>query len=152
MDSILSGMFSKACEYGIKSIIYIASRSLQNERVKIGDIIEHIGSPEAFTAKILGALVKAGILESLTGPHGGFMIDIHKMKKINVSDIVCAIDGDSIYNGCGLGLVECNSNQPCPMHDQFVQVRSRLKKMLETTSVFDLANGLESGRVTLMRR
>ncbi|HRH66655.1 MAG TPA: transcriptional regulator, partial [Bacteroidia bacterium] len=31
-------MFSKACEYGIKSIIYIASRSLQNERVKIGDI------------------------------------------------------------------------------------------------------------------
>lgn len=144
-------MFSKACEYGIKSIIYIATQSMQDERVKIGDISESVGSPEAFTAKILGALVKWNIVRSQTGPSGGFYIDKHRMKEISVSEIVAAIDGDSIYNGCGLGLSECSNTQPCPMHHKFVKVRAQLKAMLETTTVYDLAMGLKSGKTILIR-
>ena len=49
-------MFSKTCEYGIKAVLYIASQSLENKRVKIGDIVQNIDSPEAFTSKILGVL------------------------------------------------------------------------------------------------
>jgi Rrf2 family iron-sulfur cluster assembly transcriptional regulator len=144
-------MFSKACEYGIKAIIYIATQSLKQERVKIGDIVENVGSPEAFTAKILGALTKHNIVKSYTGPYGGFEIERDSMKSINVADIVFAIDGESIYNGCGLGLSECNSAKPCPMHDKFVKVRSELKKMLQTTSIFDLAEDVKSGRTILIR-
>ncbi|GGG75535.1 hypothetical protein GCM10007415_03990 [Parapedobacter pyrenivorans] len=144
-------MFSKSCEYGIKAVIYIATQTLQNKRVKIGDIVDNIGSPEAFTGKILGTLTKRGIVISYTGPYGGFEIDPLKMESTKVSDIVCAMDGDTLYNGCGLGLNECNSRQPCPMHDKFVVVRSQLKNMLETTTVHDLAMGLKSGRYFLAR-
>lgn len=144
-------MFSKSCEHGIKAIIYIAMQSLQDKRVKIGDIVAHIGSPEAFTAKILGALVKHDIVQSLTGPNGGFQVDKNKMKSIKMSEIVAAIDGDSIYNGCALGLSECSDTHPCPMHDKFVNVRAQLKIMLETTTVYDLAIGLESGKTVLLR-
>lgn len=144
-------MFSKACEYGIKAIIYIATQSMQGRRVKIGDIVEHVGSPEAFTAKILGQLTREQLVSSHTGPYGGFEIDVNKMKQIKVSEIVFAIDGDEVYNGCGLGLSECSSLQPCPMHDKFVKVRAELKKMLVTTTVYDLAMGLKSGKTILMR-
>jgi len=144
-------MFSKACEYGIKAIIYIATQSLEGKRVKIGDVVENSGSPAAFTGKILGVLTKHNIVNSLTGPHGGFYIDPGRMKRIKASDIVFAIDGDSVYNGCGLGLAECNSSKPCPMHDKFVKVRAELKKMLETTTVYDLALGLKSGKTILTR-
>lgn|SRR5690606_10802585 len=144
-------MFSKACEYGIKAIIYIATRSLQDERVKIGDIVQHIDSPEAFTAKILGMLVRQGLVQSVTGPYGGFQIDKSKVKSVRLSDIVSAIDGDSIYRGCGLGLSECSDDEPCPVHDKFVTIRTQLKNMLETTSLFDLASGLKEGRTILMR-
>ncbi|MDP2089650.1 MAG: Rrf2 family transcriptional regulator [Flavobacteriaceae bacterium] len=144
-------MFSKACEYGIKAIIYIATQSLKDERVKIGDIVENVGSPEAFTAKILSALTKHDIVKSYTGPYGGFEIDTAIMKRIKVSEIVFAIDGDSIYNGCGLGLSECSNIQPCPMHDKFVKVRGELKIMLETTTIYDLAIGLKSGKTILIR-
>jgi len=144
-------MFSKACEYGIKAIIYIASQSLEGRRVKIGDIVEHSGSPEAFTGKILGALTKHNIVNSHTGRYGGFDIDTNRLKDIKMSSIVLAIDGDSIYNGCGLGLKECNANEPCPMHENFVKVRGELKKMLTTTSIYDLATGLKSGKTTLVR-
>lgn len=144
-------MFSKACEYGIKAVIYIASQSLEGKRVKIGDIVKNSGSPEAFTAKVLGALTKHLIVHSQTGPNGGFFIDPERMKEIRVSDIVFAIDGDSIYNGCALGLSECNSLQPCPMHDKFVKVRNELRKTLITTTIHDLAIGLKSGKTILMR-
>lgn len=144
-------MFSKACEYGIKAIVYIAMQSLEGKRVKIGDVVENSGSPLAFTGKVLGALTKHNIVDSLTGPHGGFYIDLGRMKRIRASDIVFAIDGDSVYNGCGLGLTECSSAQPCPMHDKFVKVRTELKKMLETTTVYDLAIGLKSGKTILIR-
>src|SRR5690606_8898081 len=81
-------MFSKACEYGIKAMIYIATQSLNGQRVKIGEIAEHIDSPEAFTAKVLGALVKNNLLVSVTGPYGGFYIDESTMKKISLAAIV----------------------------------------------------------------
>ena len=65
--------------------------------------------------------------------------------------IVHAIDGDDIYVGCGLGLKECNANQPCPLHDKFVDIRTDLKNMLENTSLYELATGLEVGLTYLKR-
>src|SRR5690554_7558523 len=75
-------MFSKTCEYGIKAVLYIASQSLENKRVKIGDIVQNIDSPEAFTSKILGVLSKNEIISSQTGPNGGYEVkdeNIHSL-------------------------------------------------------------------------
>ncbi len=143
-------MFSKACEYGIKAMIYIADQSLKGNRVKIGDIARHTDSPEAFTSKILSALTKHDILDSVKGPYGGFSINVQKMKTLEVSKIVAAIDGDSIYKGCALGLKECNNDKPCPLHDKFLKVRNDLKKVLESTTIYDLAIQLKHGNTTLI--
>jgi Rrf2 family protein len=144
-------VFSKACEHGIKAIIYIASQSLEGRRVNIGDVAEHSGSPEAFTAKVLGALTKHNIVNSYTGPYGGFDIDMKQIKQTRMSDIVQAIDGDSIYNGCGLGLSECNNARPCPMHEKFIKVREEIKEMLTSTTIHDLALKFKSGKTVLTR-
>ena len=144
-------MFSKACEYGIKAMIYVATKSLLGERIKMGEIVEKVGSPEAFTAKILGDLAKNGLIESLKGPYGGFFIRPEKIESTTVAQIVSAIDGDNIFAGCGLGLSECSSKSPCPMHSKFVIIRAELKKSLETTTLMELANGIKSGQTILVR-
>jgi Rrf2 family iron-sulfur cluster assembly transcriptional regulator len=144
-------MFSKSCEYGIRAVIYIASQSLEHKRVKIREIAQMTNSPEAFTAKIVGALSKHNIVLSQKGPTGGLEIDIERMKNINISQIVLAIDGDSVYNGCGLGMSQCNAENPCPMHEKFAIVRAELKQMLETTTIFELATNLKDGKSTLLR-
>lgn len=144
-------MFSKTCEYGIKATLHIAYRSQLKKRVGIKDIAEAINSPEAFTAKILRELVKIGIIHSVKGPHGGFVIEQEKLDNLKLSEIVLAIDGNQIYSGCGLGLKECNAQKPCPVHDKFVTVREELKVMLESTLVKDLANGLNDGLTFLKR-
>lgn len=144
-------MFSKSCEYGIRAVIYIASQSLEHKRVKIREVAQKTNSPEAFTAKIVGALSKHNIVLSQKGPTGGLEIDIERMKNINISQIVLAIDGDSVYNGCGLGMSQCNAENPCPMHEKFAIVRAELKQMLENTSIYELATNLKNGKSTLLR-
>ena len=144
-------MFSKACEYGIRATIYIAVKSLENKRVSLKDIAKEIDSPEAFTAKILQVLSRDGIIDSAKGPMGGFEIDIKKMNKIKLSQVVSAIDGDSIYTKCGLGLKECSAKRPCPVHDQFKKIREDLQKMLETTNIHELSLGLKGGLTFLKR-
>lgn len=144
-------MFSKACEYGIKAMVYIANQSLNGNRVKIGEVAVHSGSPEAFTAKVLSILTKKGLVNANTGPNGGFAIDPSRVSEIKISEIVSAIDGDSIYNGCGLGLDKCNNLKPCPMHDKFAVVRNELKMMLQSTTLLDLALGLKDGKTMLVR-
>ncbi len=144
-------MFSKSCEYGIKAVIYIATQSLEGRRVKIGDIVAHAGSPEAFTGKILGTLTRHHIVHSQTGPYGGFSIATSNLRDIKLSHIVYALDGDAVYTECALGLKECSHLHPCPMHDKFVKIRNELKKVLETTSLYDLAVGLKEGKTILLR-
>ncbi|CAM4093140.1 RrF2 family transcriptional regulator [Gillisia hiemivivida] len=144
-------MFSKACEYGIKASTYIALQSLQNRRVSLKEIAEEINSPVAFTAKILHQLAKSDVLKSNKGPSGGFEIPKVKIDTLMLSEIVFAIDGNSVYEGCALGFNECNSKIPCPLHDKFVDIRDELKNMLTKTSLYELATGLEVGLTFLKR-
>lgn len=138
-------MFSKACEYAIRSVIFIAVSSMKAERVGFKEIAKEIDAPEAFTAKILQKLSKSGIIDSVKGVGGGFEIPVYRLDQIKLCEVVNVIDGDAIYKGCGLGLAECSEVHPCPVHEKFKLIREGLRKMLETTTLKELAKGTKSG-------
>ncbi|MCM8569316.1 Rrf2 family transcriptional regulator [Gramella jeungdoensis] len=137
-------MFSKACEYGIRATLFIAQESKNENRTGLKKIAREINSPEAFTAKILQKLVQENIITSSKGPQGGFFI-APENQTIVLAEIVKAIDGDSIINGCALGLDKCSEDHPCPLHSDFAEIRSGLKHMLENTSIRELTARLDSG-------
>lgn len=147
----IDGMFSKACEYGIRATLYIASESLKERRVKIGDIVQNIGSPEAFTGKILGLLSRNGIVESYTGPNGGFEIKRENLHSITMAHIVKAIDGNAFFEGCALGLDHCDEKHPCPMHYSIEEIRKEMRGVLQNTTAYELAVGIKN-RETLLKR
>lgn len=142
-------MFSKTCEYGIRSTVFILMHSLEGYRVSLREIAAAIDSPEAYTAKILQILVRHGIIHSVKGPRGGFEIPKDKLDTLALYEIVGAIDGDALWTGCCLGLPDCNDNQPCPVHEKYTHIRDKLKNMLYTTSVFEMAVGHRIGLTTL---
>jgi len=144
-------MFSKACEYGIKATIHISHQSQQEMRVSLKAVAKAIDSPVAFTAKILQSLANSNIITSSKGPTGGYEILSDKRNIITLYHIVEAIDGDKIYNGCGLGLEQCNEQKPCPIHYKFKTVRDDLKAMLKSTTITELTNGLHEGLAFLKR-
>lgn len=151
MSQKYSTMFSKACEYGIRAAIYVARESKRGNRSSLNEIASAIDSPVAFTAKILQLLARNKIISSIKGPSGGYEIGKSQQNTISLQHIVAAIDGDRIYNGCGLGLQECNALKPCPVHNDFVEIRNNLKNMLVATKVSDLAEGVVNGTTFLKR-
>ena len=143
-------MFSKACEYGIRAMIYIARRSAESERVGIKDIAKSIDSPEPFLAKILQDLSRKGLVQSIKGPNGGFSLEKGGLQ-VTLAEVVSAIDGNQLFHGCGLGLNVCSEKNPCPIHDEFKIIRNKLKAMLENTRVGEFTEDLEKGLLYLKR-
>jgi Rrf2 family protein len=124
---------------------------LKNEKVGMKDVAKAIDSPEAYTSKILQQLSRNNIIQSEKGPTGGFSVEKEKIDQLNLSMIVSAIDGDSIYEGCGLGFHHCNENKPCVIHHQYKTIRDDLKTMLENTLLVDLSEDVEKGLSFLKR-
>lgn len=144
-------MFSKACQYGIKATIFIAVKSQEGKRVNLNEIAKEIDSPIAFTAKVLQKLTKSKIIDSIKGATGGFEIEKSQLDKIMISQIVTSIDGDSIYESCGLGFGECSEIKPCAVHFKFKKIRADLKEMLETTSLKVLSDDINN-KITFLKR
>ena len=136
-------MFSKACEYAIKAVLYIAYSSKREERVGVKKIAKAIDSPEAFTGKIMQQLSKNKIVSSIKGPSGGFWIGEEQRKSVNIMEIVKVIDGDKLYTACGLGLTNCNDHHPCPVHEEYAKIKAELIKMHTETSIDDLSGKLD---------
>ncbi len=145
-------MFSKACEYAIRAVVCIAAcGNKEGGRLNLKEVAKRTDSPEAFTAKILQQLTRAGHVRSVKGPQGGFEMSVEKARSVRLSHIVAAIDGDAIYTGCALGLPQCDAAKPCPLHDHFLGIREDLRRMLEGTTVHDLMSGLAEGETFLKR-
>ncbi len=131
-------MFSKACEYGMRATIYVAQQTELNNKVGVKEIAEAIESPEAFTGKIMQKLSKNYIVRSIKGPYGGFYIDEKSMANTKLSDIIKLFDGQNSYSGCILGLKNCNSNTPCPIHKDVEHILDDLRDILETKTLHDV--------------
>lgn len=136
-------MFSKACEYGIRAMLFIATKSITNEKARLKEIAAQVEAPEAFTAKVLQSLVRMGILHSSTGPGGGFYLEQEELEDMKLIHIVEAIDGNDVFTRCGLGLRQCNAEHPCPAHHQFYPIKVELQKMLNSLSVREMAMSVE---------
>lgn len=130
-------ILSKACIYGMRASLYLASRE-EEGYVSISKIGDELDISSHFLTKILQQLTEAALLESLKGPKGGVRLK-KPSDEIYLIDIVEAIDGLDILTECALGLPGCGDQKPCPVHDHWAEVRTELREMLETNSLAKLA-------------
>ncbi|RTY87991.1 Rrf2 family transcriptional regulator [Flavobacterium sp. GT3R68] len=144
-------MFSKSCEYAIKAMIFVAQKSKDEVRVSIKQIAEGIDAPESFIAKILQDLGKRKLINSVKGPNGGFYIDKLNLKS-SIADIVKAIDGDGIYKDCVIGLKACSEKKPCPVHFEYKEIKKNLILMLETNTIADFKEKLDTNSFFLKNK
>jgi len=141
-------MFSKSCEYAIKAMIFIAQKSNSQTRVSIKDIANGTDAPEHFIAKILQELSKKRLVQSIKGPKGGFFMDRTNLES-SIADIIKAIDGDSIYTDCLIGLKICSEKNPCPIHFEYKEIKKNLINLIENNTIADFNDKLESGKFFL---
>ena len=137
-------MFSKTANYAIRALIYIHSVSIHEERVDLTSIAQKIGAPQYFMAKIMQKLVKAGLVSSIKGPHGGFYVT-PKQHKVRAIEVISLFEDNEFLTGCALGLPYCSDSNPCPVHHQYASIRTQILNWLRNVSIRELGEKLKNG-------
>lgn len=142
-------MLSKTCKTAIKAVIYLCSKFDTEENAGIKEVSEFINASEHTVGKILQTLAKQNVIKSMKGPTGGFYISIEQQKQ-PIINIVEAIDGKQIFTSCGLGLSKCSATHPCPIHNDYKQVRDLMEKIFREKNVLTLCKPVSNGLAYLM--
>jgi Rrf2 family transcriptional regulator, iron-sulfur cluster assembly transcription factor len=138
-------MFSKATEYALRAVIYIAQKSTEEKKLGLAEIAKAIHSPKSFTAKILQQLTAGNqVISSSRGPNGGFFIS-EKSRKLTVRFVLTVMGEDIKLEKCVLGLKQCSELKPCPLHAQYKFIKPQLIHLFETKTIQNLADEISSG-------
>ncbi len=143
-------MLSAKCKYAIRTVLFLSVESSNNKRIGIKTIAENLKIPAPYTGKILNELVRKGIIYSKKGPTGGFYQTKEGMQ-LSVLTIIEAIDGLAFFNNCALGLEQCSDDRPCPIHQEFKITKDRLKNIIKSKTIEQLAKEIKNNELFLVK-
>ncbi len=143
-------LYSKPCEYAIRAMTYLA-RTPGRPGVGAKEIAREENLPAPVLGKILQELVRRGLLESRRGPGGGFRL-ARRPELITLRDVVAAIDGLDHFLQCVVGLAQCGEESPCPLHESWKAVRTRILTDMETTNLAEMARAAARKKDVARRR
>jgi Rrf2 family iron-sulfur cluster assembly transcriptional regulator len=129
--------FSKSFGYALRGILYIALVEQQRRYVHVEEIASMLAVPRHFMGKILKNLSKKKVLLSVKGPSGGFSLNEHTLR-MQLMQLVEITEGVSGFNSCVMQFRACNRLNPCPMHVQIEEVKTKLRSILSDTTIGNL--------------
>jgi Rrf2 family iron-sulfur cluster assembly transcriptional regulator len=130
-------IFSHSTEYAIRAITFLAQQPA-GTLVGAREISRAENIPVSFLWKILQKLARQRIVRSFKGLHGGYEL-ARPADQITIQAMLDATDGEHEAGRCVLGLSQCDESAPCPLHEQWKEIRGQITNLLEQTTVADLA-------------
>jgi len=119
-------LLNQTTDYGMQITLFLAKQ--QNGHVIGADTISSAEKiPKKSVFKIMRSLTKAGIVESVRGRAGGFVLG-RNSENITLYDIIVAIEGTVVLNHCLVSSNKCNKNatECCIVHESLAKVREDL--------------------------
>ncbi len=136
--------FSKKSRYGLRALICLAL-SGENERVALSTIAEKGGISLQYLEQVFAALRRAGIIRSVKGAQGGYILN-ENPSKITVSRIIEALDGTySVENE----VTDSNHDAPSEAIQKLVidKVNEQTRSFLESVTLADLVEDCKNRSV-----
>ncbi len=104
-------MISKTAEYALRAV---ASLAAGGQKALSADVLaEKTKVPRRFLTRVLQDLVSEGLVDSRSGPGGGYVL-AHPMDDLTILDVINAVAPLERINACPLGLKSHKSL--CPLH------------------------------------
>jgi Rrf2 family transcriptional regulator, iron-sulfur cluster assembly transcription factor len=143
---------TRAGEYGVLGMMYLARRSgtVSRQTAMIDEVSRAEKVPKSFLAKIFQNLARAGLVRSVRGAGGGFVL-VKQSREITVLEIVEAIEGKIILQRCKQEKPDCKHIGGCALCGLFEQAQDGLKDVLTRTTLFDLIQRQEGLDITHSR-
>jgi Rrf2 family protein len=102
------------------------------------NVARAIRAPQNYLGKLLQTLAREGLVQSQKGLGGGFRL-ARDPRSISLFDVVEPIEQISRWSGCILGHPQCADDVPCAIHDRWKGVRNASLRLLQRTTIADLA-------------
>jgi Rrf2 family protein len=127
---------SKAADYSVRALIYIASRKTAAP-AGVAEIAAAMDAPKPFLVKILNNLARAGLVLSHRGASGGYTL-AKPVKDVTLRTIVEAVDGPIALNVC-LNPGGCGRSGDCGIFAAWVDVQAKLLAVMESYTLADMS-------------
>ncbi|MFZ5441205.1 MAG: RrF2 family transcriptional regulator [Myxococcota bacterium] len=129
---------SRKIEYGTRAMLFLASLP-DGMTTSFREIARRMDIPEEFLAKILKILVKAKLVKSVRGAHGGYSLAQHA-SKISFLDVIEAVEGPVSVNVCtAKDHVGCEFTGACTMFSVWQQGQKAMLDVYRATKLDKLA-------------
>jgi Rrf2 family transcriptional regulator, cysteine metabolism repressor len=125
-------------KYGVRAVFEIA-RHFGEGPITIKEIAERQGISLSYLEQILHRLGKAGVIESVRGPSGGYLLK-RKPANVTIGDVVRALEGPIALSHC-LEPGEhtgCYQTEDCVAKMVWAKVGAKIEEALDSISFDDL--------------
>jgi FeS assembly SUF system regulator len=133
---------SKLADYGIVIMTHLARHGGKQHATHEIAAATHV--PEPMASKILKTLVRAELLGSQRGAHGGYSL-LRPATAITVADVIEALDGPIALTTCTEpGLGDCMIEQLCPARTNWQRINEAIREALAGITIDEMAHGIPS--------
>jgi Rrf2 family cysteine metabolism transcriptional repressor len=137
-------------KYGVRAVFEIA-RFAGKGPITIKEIAERQGISLSYLEQILYRLGKAGLVESVRGPAGGYLL-ARKPSELTIGDIVRALEGPIALSHClepgESG--DCNQAEDCVARMVWARVGAKIEEALDGISFHDLLHQQELQKTSVL--
>ena len=126
--------------YAVMAMVDLANISSENGRpVSLSEIANRQAIPHSYLEQLLGKLRRCGLVKSVRGPGGGYLLS-RNYEEIRISDIVIAADEQLSATRCMSGSAEgCNADKSrCLTHDLWDELSKQIITYLNSVSLADV--------------
>ena len=134
-------MLSQTAEYALRAVLYLAERGA--EPVRVEEMGDALGIPNSYLSKTLQTLVRARILHSQRGRHGGFQLAIAP-QDLPLMRVIAPFDPIVERRYCLLGRGKCSDSTACAAHAAWKSTADQVAKFFRTTTVHDIRGPVSS--------
>jgi Rrf2 family protein len=127
-------MISQTVEYALRAVVYLADQHPQPRTVQ--QIAEVTCVPAPYLAKVMHPLVRADLVRSQRGLHGGFTLT-RDPARLTIWDIVAAVEPFQRIRVCPLGL-ESHRLRLCPLHKRLDDALASIEKAFRETTLAEI--------------
>lgn len=110
----------------------------QPERLTVKHLAQELDASQAHLAKVFQKLSKAGLVTSVRGPSGGFVLN-KEADRINFLEIYEIMEGKVQLNACPLGKAKCAFDK-CIFSSEFHRISHDLYETYKRISLADFAD------------
>jgi Rrf2 family protein len=109
----------------------------ENGPVTLSGIAERQDLSKKYVGHIVNQLLAAGILESVRGPQGGYML-ARPAKQIRLGEIVRALDGSLAPVRCVEKPGFCDRSNRCAVKEVWVTLKEAVESVIDRITVAEL--------------